>query len=208
MCLRLNLQSALHAALLLLPESFSEESLYLTLAGLSYQGDFRMVIGEDKNKGENCNLVLHQDVILFSFTQVSNIVRPSLARFRHLYARRLRSLSDFVEILPSRGRGDQDMSPSGRHHHLCQLPRTLQWRLVQEWNRDGRYRDVEEVLRSAAFDQDTDNVLKNALQKIVTRSSITQAVKGIITAGPAKTITYSMAKLQKMVKSQIKKDEK
>ena len=46
--------------------------------------------------------------------------------------------------------------------------------LSQEWNRDGRYRDVEEVLRSAAYDRDSEDIIHTALTKIVGRSSITQ----------------------------------
>ena len=36
-----NLESALITALLLLPTTFTEEELFLEIAGLSYTGDFR-----------------------------------------------------------------------------------------------------------------------------------------------------------------------
>ena len=50
LALRMNLTSALHTALLLLPDRFTEDQLYMTLASVSYMGDFRITVDEDRNK--------------------------------------------------------------------------------------------------------------------------------------------------------------
>nr|ACO11272.1 MMP37-like protein, mitochondrial precursor [Caligus rogercresseyi] len=184
--IRINIKSALHASLLLLPEAFLEEDLYLTLAGLSYTGDFRMIVGEDKNK-------------------VANIVAPQKERFRALYAKHLAYLSDFVgRASPESRIFHQDTSTSGKHHHLSLLPRHLQWYLVRARNlRDGQRWDVEDVLRNVATDDEEEIgcLIRTGLRSIVQNHSIAQALKGILSAGPLTSFKYSLEKINKMIKS-------
>ncbi|KAA0201719.1 hypothetical protein HAZT_HAZT008876 [Hyalella azteca] len=124
--LQLNLSYAVRTALLLLPDTFSEEELYHTIAHLSYSGDFRMHVGEDKHK-------------------VRNIVEAQLLEFRKLYAPVLDSLQDYVLLdATAPGTAIQDTSPHAKYRHLSLLPLQLQLALVRDCNKDGRNRDVEE----------------------------------------------------------------
>ena len=45
---------------------------------------------------------------------------------------------------------------------------------LQEWNSDGRHRDVEDVLRSAAYDRDSVELVGRALAKIIAGPSMSQ----------------------------------
>jgi translocator assembly and maintenance protein 41 len=106
--LQRNLEHALHTALLLSPEKVSLEDFFAVLSGLSYEGDLRMIIGEDKNK-------------------VRNIVRPQVERFLQLYSTRLEELSCCTTVVGSYL--EQDTSPQSVHHHLDHLPKGLKHHL-------------------------------------------------------------------------------
>lgn len=108
-----NLRHAVHASLLLLPETFSEEELFRTITSLSYTGDIRMRLAENPHK-------------------VDNIVRGSLPRFQHLYRGFLPGGSaspaaGFLgKVWEEAGSGGlslrQDMDPSRRQDMASALP--------------------------------------------------------------------------------------
>lgn len=179
--LNTNLKSAVIAAFLMLPESFSEEELYLQIAGLSYSGDFRMIIGEDKSK-------------------VMNIVKPNIGHFQKLYSSILQECPQAV-YKPTLGKVEVDKSPEGQFLQLMNLPKTLQQQITAFVDQPGRNRDVEEVLLQVALDPDCGIVVQQAIFGIVKSFSLTQSTKGIFTAGVKKTISYSAKKLYKMMKS-------
>lgn len=182
---RMNLYSAVHTALLLLPEYFSEIEFYQAIANISYAGDFRMIFGEDKNK-------------------ISNIVVPQIDHVRNLYTGIIASLKDFVYIPENQisRNCQQNSSPEARWHHLNNLPRTPQKQLVKFYNRrSGLHQDAEDVLRTVSHHTDVGNVLNDCLRKIVWSSSIKQSLKGFVTAGLMKSLRYSGRKIYKMLSS-------
>ncbi|KAG5835834.1 hypothetical protein ANANG_G00248210 [Anguilla anguilla] len=175
-----NLKSAVTASFLMLPESCAEEDLFVQIAGLSYSGDFRMVIGEDKSK-------------------VLNIVKENLQHFRILYSHILQECPQVV-YKPQQGKLEVDKSPEGQFTQLMALPRTLQQRITRLVDPPGKNRDVEEILLQVAQDPDCGLVVQQGISSIVKSSSISQSAKGIVTAGLMKTFSYSTKKVWKMWK--------
>jgi len=182
--LQLNLHSAVHTALLMLPDNFSEYEFYTTISSLSYAGDFRMVFGEDRKK-------------------VHKIVEPQIEAFRALYSPIINSLPNFLEVSKESGLCSQDTSPVARIHHLNQLPRAPQRAVVRLWNKgSGKYRqDTEDALRAIAHDPDCGLYLWECIKNIVWASSVQQSLKGILTAGIVKSLRYGGKKIVKMMKS-------
>lgn len=172
-----NLESAVRAALLQLPGSFAEPDLYAAVAGLSYTGDFRMVVGEDRHK-------------------VANIVRPQLHRFRSLYGPAVRSVADALTVDRGRQSAAQDKTVDGTVRHLRRLPDHL--KRAMSVDEDGRLRELAE--RGADH---VGRAVRAGVSRIVFRSSVTQSLKGIPTAGLVKSVVYSYGKLNKMVRSMM-----
>ncbi|ETW02088.1 hypothetical protein H310_05694 [Aphanomyces invadans] len=107
----INLTNALHLAILGLPETFTEEQLFMKIAGISYWGDFRMVFGENPKK-------------------VRNIVHGSMEKFRKLYQNKI-DTSPFLNRLHGSNL-QSDVSPVAREAMLLGLPHNITSRLSEK----------------------------------------------------------------------------
>lgn len=179
--LMVNLRSAVHAALLQLPDGFTEEQLYMTIAALSYSGDMRMAMAEDINK-------------------VANIVKPNLALFRRMYSPFLLE-NEHVTWWPDEGVLEQALTFYSRHHHLKALPSNVLHGLLTRKYQLGVFPDLEEIIKGHAYDSECDMHVASSISNIVKRSSFTQTLKNIPTAGIVKSLRYGGAKVLKKINS-------
>lgn len=187
MALRFNKESAIRAALLQLPETFEPTQLYRTITGLSYHGDPRMIFGEDKSK-------------------IENIVSRQIDRFDKLYLpiiKMSQSFKESVHFNDSKRVLTQDVSTISLFKNLKLLPKNVQRKVCEIHGRETRTYECDIVLSSLSRNIDCDKIIAQAIASIVRRSSLTQSVKGLFTAGLLKSIKYSNRKLMKSLVSRI-----
>lgn len=179
-----NLENAVHTALLLLPEEFDQFQLYSTLTALSYTGDIRMGIAENDNK-------------------VANIVAANLEHFKSLYNSALDQvhITQYLQYSNKTDTYTQDISSNTLYHHLNYLPHNLISKIVNEYNKDGSHRDREEVMHILKEDFRLNQKVMRGLRQIILDSSWKQTAKGILTAGVKKSIFYAGKKVAKKWKS-------
>ncbi|KAI8375356.1 mitochondrial matrix Mmp37-domain-containing protein [Choanephora cucurbitarum] len=179
---QVNLTEAVRVALLTLPETFTEEELFVRIAGISYQGDFRMIVGENPNK-------------------VRNIVTSQMDNFHRLYYSLLDDLPNVTTL--NGGRLQQNNNPRFRGLMVKKLPKTLYDKVIQQHLRYAASNNLsvaedksilyEQVAQSEALN----SYIDKSLTEIIARTAITQSIKGIFTAGPIKTSRYAGEKLSK-----------
>jgi mitochondrial translocator assembly and maintenance protein 41 len=171
-----NWRHALAAALLDLPERFSDQELYTSVVSLSYRGDVRMAVGENPHK-------------------ISNIVKApgNLDRFHSMYSAGIKTLSDGgylrVKRLSDSGQPIEFSQDLQRHKALVQehLPGSIK-NLMDSYS--GPTKGPAAALRVA--------------EQIVRTYSFRQTVKGFISLGPITAIAYAARKLVKNLRGRLR----
>lgn len=167
-----NRESALHTALLLLPQEFSYFELFHEIAKISYHMDFRMIFGEKKDK-------------------VKNIVEPQVDAFLKLYEPNLQDMSSFVQVPSLTAVTDkmitQDKSPKSTLKHLEALPFRIQL----------MFKEMKESIDKLAHTLSYPDVVRGAVGNLNWENSVSQTFKNIPTAGLLKSIRYGSRKLLK-----------
>ncbi|ORY77780.1 mitochondrial matrix Mmp37, partial [Protomyces lactucae-debilis] len=194
------LNAALRAALLLLPQTFTERQLFTTIASLSYLGDPRMSVG-----GENPK-------------KVENIVSAQQQHFRSLYGPLMADLPN-IQYMGTEHSGQdmagltQDLNPQTRGNMVRRLPKTFQAKLynayrhklgeqhaihIQTSEKEGVPSTFGSPFDVAIAASSTLNAeVMKAISATVAWPSTVQTIKGILTAGPFKSWNYVAEKLKK-----------
>jgi translocator assembly and maintenance protein 41 len=200
---QVNLTSAVRAALLTLPEEFTENELFERIAGISYSGDPRMLLPAE-NRGK-----------------VGNIVRKQSPQFKELYHRLIVGLPGVHWPLDSSAI-QQDISARARSAHLRKLPSNLLTRVKNTYSSTGTNPELEAdeaaYWMTLAGDAKLPQVLTqgNIFRCFVTQMKVltihdyfaemsgivrypatVQSLKGLASVGVTKSLRYSTAKIGK-----------
>lgn len=171
-CLDKNLENALRTALLILPKEFTYYELFHEIANISYHMDFRMVVGETKDK-------------------VTNIVEPQQNAFLKLYAPYLKRMKEFVDVPDYTVLCDKRIQQDKSHSVILKQLEALPTRLHMT------FQDLKFSIENLAHATNLPLAMRISIGKINWESSLTQTAKNIPTAGIIKSLRYGTRKFLK-----------
>ena len=209
---QVNLISALRTALLMLPENFTERDLYFSIAGLSYIGDPRMQFRAER-PDKVYGIV---DSQMINFRQLYHPLIESLPNLH--FNDSLTSNSGWLADEDANAKLVQDLDPTKRGNMVRRLPKSFRSRLYRLYRDEfklppsefsalvGGIKDDEDAFsrrfgsdfdRRIATNEDIVESVKKVVKRTVTRPTVTQSLKGILTVGPIRSFRYVMEKRAK-----------
>lgn len=225
-----NLMAAVRCALLLLPPTFTERQLYETIASISYTGDPRMSIGGD-SPNKVSNIVNYQ---LRAFRQLYSSLVSELPNIRYSDPK-IKGTGENVywENFPQEYdlKMSQNMDIAFRANMIRRLPKAFREKVYFLYQKKFQIpgRDFKKLLeeskdedakggvrkpvgglfdRRIAGEDDIRDKVKTAVRQTVKWPSLSQSLKGPLTAGLAKSMRYAREKRQKaQEKAQERRDE-
>jgi len=221
---QINLISAVRTALLMLGPSFTEHDLYNAIAGISYMGDPRMDF-KTENPNKVSNIVKYQ---LVNFRQLYDPLIGDLPNVTYKDPR-VKS-TDWTHDDSINVNLVQDMDPIKRGNMVRRLPSAFREKLYALYQKKFQIpgRDFKTLLnesrdedesgfkkrqggefdRRIAKEDDLREMVGKAIRQTVKWPSITQSLKGPVTAGPTRTWRYLKEKKEKSRQGGGEKGEK
>jgi translocator assembly and maintenance protein 41 len=187
LALRINRLNALRLAILLHypKESISIMDLYMTLAELSYIGDFRMLRVGGKTMMEHPK-------------KIQNVVTHQSLLFDTIYHTYLRELSDEGIIFDQAQSVIRiDRNPRAVAHQFSKLPKTFVSKVKAQIGHQSIIQETEESYKLQVASEKLPSHLKYALSQTVRGPALRQAIKGIFSAGISRSFQYAKAKISK-----------
>ncbi|KAJ3219426.1 Mitochondrial translocator assembly and maintenance protein 41 [Dinochytrium kinnereticum] len=180
-----NLENAVRIALLSLPTEFTEEDFFKALVSISYLGDFRMMIAENPRKVHN--------IVVGQIAELRAMYRPIVENCPNV----LMSASKFWKESPDTGLDSpmkQDDDARLRAALLLSLPKKMRDKIIDSFRLS-----IGNIQVSNAFAQSPEvtQLTQSAIRSIVRAPAFTQSVKGLLTAGPSRSLKYIGEKITK-----------
>lgn len=185
-----NLVMAVHTALLLLPEKFTEKELYETIVQLSYEGDFRVSLKRAEN--------ISKSIVASQFQHFRNIYTSILLATIEVKPKILKLTSDNVTWV---------QSTENEHilFHLTELASAPVICLYEGYLKKDPKADVVQAFENITLypRERRAKLIRKCISKVVRKSSFVQCVKNVFSGGIMKSLYYGALKFASKTKSRF-----